>query len=211
MPDAASEARELIRIVTTDAGLPIPARRRAGALVGLAESNPNLALERLIELSDEIRPRLIVETPATDYARCVSIEVYWRYNLGRDRKELFRSPEDYRRRVEIENDPAARLLADLAPGILVPAAHSWLVPLSDLDGLSGTQVRMRLNMRQDPPYVVLVLSADRMRIGGVAVRSPRGIDAIPGRHVQWHPGDVRNERIDLDIPASAVEGIEWRP
>ncbi len=211
MADAAIEARELIRIVTTDAGLPVRVRRRAGTLVALAESNPDLALERLIELSDEVRPNLRDEAPVVDYARCLSIEVFWRCNLFADRKALFRSPEDYRRQVENEEDPAGRLLDDLAPGLLVPAAHSWLVPVGETRGLSGAQLRTRLRLRQDPPYVVLVLSVERMRNGGVAVRQPRGIDAIPGRHLQWHPGDVPNERIDLDIPVSTVEGIEWRP
>ncbi len=35
--------------------------------------------------------------------------------------------------------------------------------------------------------------------------------SVPARHVQWSPGGVPDERIDLDIPHAALGGIEWRP
>lgn len=57
----------------------------------------------------------------------------------------------------------------------------------------------------------MVFSMAKMKAVGMKVREPRGIDAIPKRLIRWHQGDVPDERIDNDIPRSALERIEWRP
>lgn len=46
---------------------------------------------------------------------------------------------------------------------------------------------------------------------GVRVREPRGVDAVPGRHLQWSPGVVPHERIDRNVPYAALGGIQWHP
>ena len=206
----ASMARELIRIVETDTGLTPETRRKAHALDALAESQSDLALERLDKLCEEVRPTLPVDTPAVDYARCVDVEAFWRYHLKSHSRAIFIRVGDYRAQVESDPDPSARLLADFNIESFVPAANSWLAPLRDLNGLTGEGMKDWLKLRADPPYVVLVLSVERMHAKGVAVRRPRGVDAIPGRHLKWYSGNVPDERIDQDIPASAVERIEWR-
>ena len=63
----------------------------------------------------------------------------------------------------------------------------------------------------EPPYLVLIFPAEKMKAAGMAVREPRGLDAVPTQLVHWVPGDVPDERIDQDIPATALGGIEWRP
>ena len=203
-------ARKLIQTVGIDTGLTQETRRRAFALGALAESQPDLALERLDKLWEEVRPTLSVDTPAVDYARCVDIEAFWHHHLKSHQKGFFVKPGDYRSQVESDPNPSLKLFADLDLERPVPAANSWLAPLRDLTGLTGDRMKDRLKLRSNPPYVVLVLSVERMYAKGVAVRPPRGIDAIPGRHLEWYPGNVPNERIDQEIPASAVERIEWR-
>jgi len=210
MADAATEARELIRIVSSDTSLSTATRRRATIIGALVGTNPDLALMRLAELRVEVVPLLPTAAPVVDYVRCIGIEVYWRNNLAAARKAFFATPEDYRRTVEAEPDPGARLLGDLGRDPVVPAANSWLLPLRDVEGLSGAQMKIRLNMGQDPPYVMLIWTLGGMLAAGVTVRVPCGLDAIPSRLRQWYPENVPNERIDGDLPRLALERIEWR-
>ncbi len=177
----------------------------------IAEVNPVLAVKRLKSLCETVGPMLPMHRAMVDYARCVSIDVYWRHNLVTWRKRLFRGPEEYRSFVEAQPDRAQILSADLAPGPVFPAKHSWLVPLDDLRGLTGAGVRTRLKMRQDPPYAVFILPVAMMQQAGVVVREPRATDAVLGDHAQWHPRGVPNERIDHDVDATAVARVEWLP
>lgn len=211
MPDAATQARELVRIVSSDTTLAAGVRHRALDLGPLAGLNPDLALTRLRELRDEVVPHLPSVNPAVDYARCVSIELFWRKNLSAARKAYFSTAEDYRRALEAEADPASRLWSDLGADPIVPAPNSWLLPLADVAGLSGAQTKLRLNMNQEPPYVVFVFSVARMLAAGVTVRVPCGLDAVPSRLLQWFRENVPDERIDGDLLRSALERIEWRP
>lgn len=211
VPDAATEARELVRIVSSDTGLPHAVRNRAADLTIVAEVNPDIALTRLAEVHRDVAPALPRVEPTVDYVRCLSIEVFWRFNLEPGRKAYFATAEDYRRAVEADPDPAERLLADLGPDPLVPAANSWLVPKADVAGFTGPQIKSRLNMSQAPPYVLFVCSVARMIDAGVTVRVPRGVDAIPSGLLQWYPENVPHETIDGDLPRKALERIEWRP
>lgn len=93
----------------------------------------------------------------------------------------------------------------------MPAAHSWLIPACRIAGLPGANIKSRLQLHQDPPYLVMVFPADRMRTANVGVREPRGVDAVPRRLTWWSPRAVPDERIDEDIPLSALGGLEWRP
>ena len=173
--------------------------------------NPDLALSRFLELHADVAPLLPRTDPTIDYVRCVSVETFWRFNVDASLKAYFVTAEDYRRSVEGEVDPAARLTNDLGADPVVPAANSWLVPASDVDGLTGAEAKARLNFTQDPPYAVMVWSVARMIGAGVTVRAPRGVDAIPSRLLQWYPENVPDERIDGDLPRTALERIEWRP
>ena len=138
------------------------------------------------------------------------VATFLRYHVRPERRELFTSPEDYRFYLESGADPAATAWRDLKDGTLVPAKNSWLVPADRIIGLDGVRLKSRLKLDGAPPYIVMVLSAGRMKAAGVAVREPRGVDVIPGRFSTWLPGDVPGERIDQDIPVAALEALEWR-
>lgn len=79
-----------------------------------------------------------------------------------------------------------------------------------IEGLDGTGLKVRLRINHGPPYIVMLFSVENLVRSGVKIREPRGTDAVPGRLVQWWSGDVPEERIDQDIPAAALEGLEWR-
>ena len=206
-----AQARELVRIVANDTGLPQSARRRANELVGMAGSHPELVLDKLEELRREVVHCLPLEPPTCDFARCVPIATFWRHHIRSERRALFTNPEDYRFYLESDADPAAVAWRDLDDGTLVPAENSWLVPADRISGMDGANLRSRLKLDGAPPYIVMVLPAERMRAAGVAVREPRGVDVVPGRFSKWSPGDVPGERIDQDIPVAALEALEWRP
>ncbi|MCY3953251.1 MAG: hypothetical protein OXG69_12030 [bacterium] len=211
MVDVVAQTRGLVRIVAQDAGLPRFARRQANELVALAGSQPDLVLDKLEGLRRQIVPRLPLEPPTCDYARCVPVATFWRHHIRPERRALFTSPEHYRIHLESGTDPAATACRDLADGRLVPAKNSWLVPADRISGLDGANLKSRLKLDGAPPYIVMVLSAEKMKAAGVAVREPRGVDVIPGRFSTWSPGDIPGERIDQDIPVAALEALEWRP
>ena len=176
-----------------------------------AISQPELVLNHLEELRPQVVPDLPMWPPTCDYARCVPVATFWSHHLRPDRREVFATPEDYLVHLEAEVDPAATAGGDLKSGILVAAAHSWLVPAARIAGLDGARIKSRLNLDHESPYIVMMFPAARMTAAGVDVREPRGIDAVPGRFTGWSPGDVPDERIDQDIPVAALGDLEWRP
>jgi len=208
--DAVSEARQLIRIVAGDSGLPRSIRVKARSLNAVVATKPAWVCDRLDELRLSVLPTLPVETPAVDYARCVAVEVFWRHYIQPSRQAFFDTANDYLRHLEAADDPAGVAVGDLRQGTLVPSAHSWLVPTGLIEGLDGTGLKVRLRINYGPPYIVMLFSVERMVRSGVRIREPRGTDAVPGRLVQWWSGDVPEERIDQDIPAAALESLEWR-
>lgn len=214
MPSAATDVRELVRIVVDDPGLPRRVRRDAAALMELASSQPRLARRRLEDLRLSVLPDLPLVAPAVDYARCISVETFWRFHVRWDRKAMFgQGSEAYRRHLESQSDPANIAHQDLSPEpVLFPAAHSWLIPATNLEGANGPTLRRRLELGESrPPYVVFFFPRPRLRAAGVEIREPRGIDALPGPQLQWTPEGVPDERIDRDVPLAALGWIEWRP
>ena len=212
MVDAAGVARQLIQIVASDPGLPRDLRREARSLESLASSKPDLVVEELEVLRDGVLRDLALLAPTVDYARCVSVPVFWRYHLRPAQRGIFRTGELYRRYLESLSDCEAVLGNDLRDDEpLVPADHSWLVPVSRIAGLDGAATKRRLRIDDEPPYIVMVFPAERMAATGVDLREPRGVDAVPARLLRWSPGDVPDERIDQDIPTAALGGLQWRP
>ena len=124
-----------------------------------------------------------------------------------------RDPGAYVRHLAAQADPAAAARRDLAGDpILLPASHSWLIPAANLARVDGRTLARRLQLGESrPPYVVFIFPRESLHAAGVTVREPRGIDAVPGPLLQWTPGGVPNERIDGDVPLSALGWIEWRP
>ena len=211
MGDVATVTRDLARVVADDSGLPRFARRQAAELAGLAHSQPERVLDQLEDLRRQVVPDLPLEPAECDYARCVSVVTFWRHHLRPEVQTAFIRAEDYRRWLDAARDPAGVARAHLNEEVLVPAAHSWLIPARRIDGLSGRQMKARLKLGDHPPYIVMVLPLERLRASGVEVREPRGVDAIPGRFRDWRAGDVPDERIDQDIPVAALGRLEWRP
>lgn len=209
----AAVARQLIQIVATDPGLPRYLRREARSLEPLVASKPDLVLDNLEALRKGILPDLALAPPTGDYARCVSVDVFWDYHMDPDRWEYFASDARvYRRYLESTDNPVQVIGGDLRDDeVLIPSPFSWLVPAHQIAALTGVEIRSHLQIDDHPPYIVMILPASKMRTCGVEVREPRGIDAVPSRLVQWSHGAVPNERIDQDIPTAALGGLEWRP
>ncbi|MYG94587.1 MAG: hypothetical protein F4138_06310 [Acidimicrobiia bacterium] len=178
----------------------------------LAAIQPSLVLDGLEALRREVVPDLALQQPACDYARCVSIDAFWEHNLHLERRAVFVTPKDYLHWLRLQADPAASALNDISVKTIVPAAHSWMVPAANIAGLNGRSLKTRLKLSaSEPPFLVFIFPVAKLRAVGVAVREPRGIDTVPARQVLWSPGDVSDERIDLDIPYDALGRIEWRP
>ena len=205
-------ARELIRIISGDTRLPNYVRQKAASLQPLATSNPSLVFDNLEELRQQVVLDLALEPPTCDYSRCVPVEAFWRHNLAPERRSVFATSNDYLHWLQLQSDPGAAALRDISSGDIVPAPHSWLVPSDRIGGLNGRGLKTRLKLNgSEPPYLVFMFPMANLKAAGVEVREPRGIDTVPARQVQWSPGDVPEERIDLDIPHTALGRIEWRP
>ena len=206
-----AEARDLIRVVADDPGLPRFARREASRLLPMAAVKPDLVSARLDGLRAQVLPDLPLWPPDRDYARCVSVDTFWRFHVDPAVRDLFRHHTEYQRHLEADADPALVARGHLRGGVLVPAPHSWLVPADRIVDLNGVQTRSLLQVEQTPPYLVMIFSVERMVAAGVRVREPRGVDAIPGRFTRWVAGDVPGERIDENIPLAALGDLRWRP
>lgn len=211
MHNAAKDSLDLINVVASDTKLHRSARQEARRLVPLAASQPELVEVRLEDLRRRVVTGLPLSPPNRDYARCVSVDVFWRFHLATNLRDFFRQPGQYQKFLETQADPSAVAGRQLAGGVLVPAPHSWLIPEAKITGLSGLQTRSRLQIKQKPPYLVMIFPMALMKAAGVGVREPRGLDAVPGRFVRWSPGGVSGERIDKDIPVAALGDLEWRP
>ena len=211
MLDAVTGARDLIRIVVNDPGVPAAGRRRAGDLESMAASEPTIVLERLEKLRSEVVPTLPSWPPQCDYARCVPVERFWRYHIRPSVRDVFEDGEDYRVYLEDSADPAAVARAHLPGGVLVEAPYSWLVPANLIAGKGGSHIKRLLNVNDEPPYLVMNFPQEAMRDAGVLVREPCGLDTVPGKQTQWSSGDVPDERIDQDIPLSALGSLRWQP
>ena len=211
MKDAATQARELIRILKDDCSLPEQAHHRAGRFTSLIASDPDVALELLEELHRDIVTYLSMHSPTTDYVRFLGLENFWRFNLDRAVKRRFRHYEVYQSYIQMAPNPAEYLEQHLGTDQIVPAINSWLVPANEVAVLTGEQAQRFLNSNQKPPYVVMLFSVAKMKDAGMLIRKPCGIDTIPKRLTQWHPDNVPGERIDRDIPRSALAKIEWLP
>ena len=211
MHNAAKDSLDLINVVASDTKLHRSARQEARRLVPLAASQPELVEVRLEDLRRRVVTGLPLSLPDRDYARCVSVDVFWRFHLATNHRDFFRQPGQYLKFLESQADPSSAARSQLAGGVLVPAPHSWLIPAAKITGLNGSQTRSRLQIKQKPPYLVMIFPMALMRAAGVGVREPRGIDAVPGRFVQWSSDDVVGERIDEDIPFHALGDLVWRP
>lgn len=208
---SAEDARQLIWIVAGDRELPQYVRNEANSLEALVPTSPELVWRRLERLREKVLPDLGLDPPTVDYARCVSIDTFFRYHLRPARRRLFRDPDDYLYYLEATSDPAGVAQSELREdSVLVRAAYSWLIPAHHIAGLGGAMIKSRLQIRQDPPYIVMVFPVERMGRADVGVREPRGLDAVPSRLTWWSPRDVPDERIDEDIPLSALGSLEWR-
>lgn len=212
MAVSVAETRQLIGIVVADKRLPRHVRRKAAALEPLVLTSPELVRDRLNEIREATLLDLGVDPPDIDYARCVSVEVFYDHHIQSARKRFFRDPEDYLLYLGSLTNPAETARRDIKQEpILLPAAYSWLIPAHNIADLRGPSIKSRLQLHQDPPYIVMMFPVERMRAADVGVREPRGIDVVPSYLTWWSPKAVPGERIDQDIPLSALGGLEWRP
>lgn len=216
MNGVGAQVRKLVRIVADDPGLPRNVRSEAAELMEIATSQPRLARHRLEKLWASARPLvdLKMAPPLVDYVRCVSVETFWRHHLRTERKVIFgRDPKTYIKHLEAASNPEATIRSDLSNDpILLPKAHSWLVPASNIAGVDGRALVRRLQLgNSQPPFVVFGFPLKQLLAENVTVRKPRGIDAVPESHVQWSPSGVPDECIDQDVPLSALGWVQWQP
>jgi len=205
------EVLKLIRIVEADTVLPLVVRATATRLRPLAAARPHLVLAGLERLRAEVVPDLAVRPPTLDYARCVTVQTFFVHNASSLVRASFATAADYRAYLLGLGDPATQLALDLSPsGLVTPGRYSWLLPYQPTVGLTAGQLKVLLNNTQDPPYVMFVFTTASLARGGVQIRDPRGIDAVPSVLLQWVPGNVPDEVIDGDLNRAALERIEWR-
>lgn len=210
MPHSSITAQKLARNVCNDIGLPMNVRREARLLLRLVGQQPDRVIDQLNLLRVQVTPELTTELATIPYARCVSIELFYKYHLKPGIYDIFKIPSDYRDFISSINNPAAQLFGDLREGTLIPAEHSWLVPYSYIQSLTAIQIMTQLKFNQAPPYVVMVFTVDSLLRAGIKIREPRGTDTIPSVLTEWFPNNVKGERINSDIPRAALEDIEWR-
>jgi hypothetical protein len=207
-------ALRLVSIVADDPGLSDSVRKKAAALWAVVTRNPDLALEQLDRLALAAIPTLPLVAPMADLAKCVGIENYWAFYLD-GKVRAFLDSETYRRQVELAPNPSRTLLMDLKTDpILIAAIHSWLVLLADVEGLDADEIRNALAIRGTAPYAIFVFPVGDLRAAGVMVRTPRAVDAVPERLVEWRLGGLASgatELIDQNIPRRALGSIQWRP
>lgn len=214
MADVVAEMQQLVQIVVNDPTMPAHVRREAASLTSMAARQPGRVRERLEGLRERLLPDLPLHQPQCDYARCVSVETFWRHHLRPDRKAYFRADHrPYLSYLRSQPDPAAAARADLSDAAeLIPCEFSWLVPLDLLIGLDGGAIVRQLQLRGSAqPFIVFVFPEEKLLQHEVTLRAPCGIDTIPAKLVQWTPGGVQGERIDRSIPLAALGDVQWRP
>lgn len=205
-------ARELSRITSKDRGLGSSVQARAADCELLCAQNKSIiAMQRLKELYEEVAPNLPTTTPDVDYARCISLFAFWRHNLAPAIKKRFRRYAPYKSLIEAAVNPEAILTSHLGTDPIVKAEFSWLIPAQEIVDMTADQVKRRIKIKADPPYVVMIFPKVKMQSFGLEVRQPCSIDTIPGRSTHWRQGDVPDEKIDHDIPRAALGRLEWRP
>lgn len=209
-PDVALMASK----VAADPGLDTRVRKKAADLLPIAHSNPALARQLLIELSDDVRPLLPRIAPSADLCRTVPLLAYFRYHMDADARAFYLSEEEYSEHLQSLHAGTA-LLADLSyDEPLFRAVHSWLVPCGMIAALSGRDLKRALGLRSDPPFVVFELSRTAMLRAGVTVRPARSVDAVPSWFTEWDPNGLPTglpELVDGDVPRSALSSIRWIP
>jgi hypothetical protein len=202
----------LIRLIETDAGLPLSIRQEAGRIRNVAANNPDAAMEELDRMAERVALGLATEDPVDDLAKYIGIENFWMFYLDENIKNFVDSAT-YRLMVERSINPADRLERDLSSRTtLIDRIHSWLVVHTDVSGLPSSSIQAALVIRHPPPYVALVFPLVLLLANGVRVRETRATDAIPERLVEWRPGNLptgARQVIDGNVPRSAVGGTKW--
>ncbi len=205
----------MIDLVERDNELPSSVRRRASDVRPLVADDPDLAITRLLEIATSTAAELERVSPRGDLAKCTGVETFYSFYLAADVRPFFRGPEEYRRRIELSGNREALLLDELSwDSPLVPAENSWLTEWKPIADMTGTRLRKYLSIRPLPPFILLVLTLRDLLLSAVTVRSPRAVDAIPHRLVEWVPGGLPGggvEYVDGPIARSAVSRVAWRP
>lgn len=209
-------ATKLVDLVLADTGLPEELRHRVSPLRELAEQHPDLAIARLEAEAEAFSAGARYEAPTAQLAKAVTVESFWEHYTDEAVKALIPDPETYRRQLAAAVDPGRMATLDLKQGNLVPASHSWFAQYDAVGGLSGSELinALELGVGRRPPLLLLVLREEGLDGLGIGIRAPHATDAAAAKQTQWRIGGLASgidEFIDRNIPAEAVERIEWRP
>ena len=159
MHNAAREAIDLIEVVASDTKLKHSVRQEARRLVPLAASQPELVEVRLEALRQRVVPDLPLWPPRD--ARCVSVDVFWRFHLATNHRDFFRQ-SGYLKFLESQAGPSAVARSQLAGDVVQHRTHGFLRRRS----LVSTVHRPDLGCKSSrPPYLVMIFPMALMRAG----------------------------------------------
>jgi hypothetical protein len=205
----------LISRVVADHNLNREVRREAEGLLPLIDQNPALAETRLEALYNRVVPALLTHPPTEDLCRCVPIRSFFLYHVTDDARSDYRDSIDFGQEVAARPDPARflkTLLRRDAP--LFRAAHSWMVGYSGVQHLDGVEIKRALALNDThPPYVIFLMTREKLLAAGVGVRPSTALDAVPAGITYWDADGLPtglDEYVDRDIPYAALERLEWR-
>ena len=208
-----SEVLGLAAKIAADPVLPPRLRRETTRSLATAEE-PALLLRRLQVDAEQYLPTIARSVPTADLSKVVSVDSFIRHYAKPEYRDTFDTPESFAQYVESSTDSDSLLGEAIAtPPILLKWYRSWLTPTRSLTGKGGSQLIQDLEMRGEPPVVLLHFSRTSLIRAGVTVRVPCSLDAVPGQNYQWRPGGPASgltEYIDGDVPSDALSGIEWR-
>lgn len=151
--------------------------------------------------------------PIEDMCKCVGLDRYLTFYADEETREEyeFRGYRAYERSVLASADPSRRLVDDLPTdpdSVLIPAKYSWLIPHSEVSGLSSAEIVDRLRLRSvEGPLVVLQFPMESATRAGVELRPANGMDTIPAMDDYWRRGAVLGEMMDHDVPRAACEEV----
>lgn len=209
----------LLTAIADDAESPVTAREEARLSItaGLPadELTVQLELDRIYNRAvNELD--YLYEPPVGALSKAVVVRTFLSFYADRDtRAEWGLLPREYGDYVARSADPDGMVSADVchdADALLIPRAHSWLIPSDSLTGLDGDEVCTLLRLPDaTPPLVILNFPLERSVPGGVMVRPPVWLDTLPARDAVWRPGAVIGEKVDRDVRRNCCGGAEWRP
>lgn len=200
--------------VADHASTPSVIRRQLPALrVEATSASAVRAWERFESVCGPVLDGLEMSVPKARLYRVQTLETFLRHCTTEQWAE--QDPETVRRLLHQTASPDALLNAMLLRGgTIFPSRHSWMVAATEeLASCPGSDLPRLLEILGNPPFVLCVMTLERLLAAGVEVRPPTGADAALAWQHQWRGEDLPAgpEFVDRDVPGDVVEAVLWRP